>query len=108
MALGRTNFPAVKQDGSDTDQQKANVVNQCVLGKLNCTLDVTLTAGATSTTIEDPRVYETSVFLLDPRTASARLALYSAYVSAVSKGEFTITHANVAAVDQRLVVGIFA
>lgn len=104
----RTNFPGVKQDGSDFPQQTANVLNQAMLGKLNCTLEVTLAANATTTTIEDPRIYATSVFLFDPRTANARLALYGLYVSAVSKGEMTITHGNTSTTDRTFILGIFA
>jgi hypothetical protein len=83
-------------------------VNNILLGKMNNMLAITLTAGATSTVIADPRINSTSVFLFDARTASAKLAAYSMYVSSVSKGSVTITHANVAAVDQNFIAAIFA
>ncbi len=108
MALGRTNFPGLKQDGTDNPQQQANVANNMLLGKLNCTAEWTLDAGATSTTFEDPRIYETSVFVFDPRSASARAALFGMYVSAIAKGEVTITHSNTADADKVFAVAILA
>lgn len=104
----RTNFPGLKTDGGDTPQQLANVVNQCVIGKLNCTLEVTLRANQTTTTVEDPRIYSTSLIVFDPLTANARSALFSMYVSSRSKGEFTITHTSTATLDRTFIAGIFA
>jgi hypothetical protein len=104
----RTNFPGLKQDGGDTDQQIANVVNNIMNGKLNCTIEVTLRANQTTTDIDDPRIYSTSVFLFDPRTANARAALFSMYISAVSRGSATITHTNTATTDRTFIVGIFS
>lgn len=104
----RTNFPGLKQAGGDTEQQVANVVNNAVQGKMNCTLAVTLTANDTTTVVTDPRIYSTSLFVFDPRTASAKLAAYDMYVSSVSRGTFTITHQNTADTDKGFIVGIFS
>ena len=106
--MPRTNFPGVKQDGSDTDQQKANVTNNMLRGKMNCTLDVTLRANETTTVITDPRIYSTSIFIFDPRTATAKLAYYDMYVSSVAKGTATITHTNTADTDKTFVIGLLA
>jgi hypothetical protein len=105
----RTKFPGLKADG-DSPERLALVVNQLLLGKMNCTLAVTLTASAASTTIEDPRINSTSLFIFDPRTAHAATELYGAtmYVSAISKGSVTITHANSEQDDRTFAVGILA
>jgi hypothetical protein len=104
----RTNFPGVKQDGSDSPQQQALVTNQTLLGKTNNTLAVALRAGFTTTVVADPRIDSTSVFVFDPRTANARAALFSAYVSAVANGTMTITHTNTATTDRNFIVAIIA
>lgn len=107
---GRTNFPALKQSGADSDEQLALVVNDLRLGKMNNTLGFTLTANVASTTITDPRIYETSVFLFDPRTAHAATELYGATmrVTSVSKGSVTIGHANNAQSDRTFAASIFS
>lgn len=104
--MARTKFPGVKQDGSDTPQQKANVLNQVLLGKMNCTLDVKLTAGATSTDIADPRLYETSALIFCPKTANASAHPMTYY--SVSKGAATIHHDNNASTDRDGVLVILA
>lgn len=104
----RTNFQGVKQDGRDEPTKTALTINQTLLGKLNCTLDVTLRASQTTTVIDDPRINTTSLFIFDPRTTNARAALFSMYVSSVSKGSATVTHTNTATVDRTFVVGILA
>jgi hypothetical protein len=65
---------------------------------------VTLTAGATVTTILDPTVTPDTVFLFDPltATAAAELAAGTLYVLAADRhlGSFTITHANAGTTDR--------
>jgi hypothetical protein len=103
---GRTNFQGVKADGRDSLEQIAAVANQLLLGKMNCTLDVTLTAGATSTTIEDPRFYETSALVFCPKTANA--AAHPMTWFSVTKGEAVLHHDNNASVDRDGVLIIIA
>jgi len=43
-------------DEKNTRRQMARKINVINGGKVNCTLDVVVTAGATSTTITDPRI----------------------------------------------------
>ena len=65
---------------------------------------VTLTPGATVTTILDPTVTPDTVFLFDPltATAAAELAAGTLYVLAADRllGSFTITHANAGTTDR--------
>ena len=65
---------------------------------------VTLTPGATVTTIRDPTVTPDTVFLFDPltATAAAELAAGTLYVLAADRmlGSFTITHANAGTTDR--------
>lgn len=72
-------------------------------GKTNNVGEVTLTAGAATTTVTDFRVRAASAILLMPTTANAALALASAdpaYVSSVLKHQFVVTHANNAQTDR--------
>jgi hypothetical protein len=65
---------------------------------------VTLTPGATVTTVTDPTVTPDTVFLFDPltATAAAELAAGTLYVLAADRllGSFTITHANAGTTDR--------
>lgn len=103
----RTNFPGLKALG-DALERISLVVNNILLGKMNNTLAVTLTANATSTVVSDPRINTTSVFLFDPRTANARAAVLSMYVSSVASDTMTITHTNTATTDRTFIMAIFS
>jgi hypothetical protein len=65
---------------------------------------VTLTAGATITTVTDPTVTPDTVFIFDPltATAAAEKAAGTMYVLAADRrlGSFTITHANAGTTDR--------
>jgi len=62
---------------------------------------VTLTPGATTTTITDPTVTPDTVFHFDPVTANASIET-GMHVLAADRllGSFTITHANSAVADR--------
>ena len=60
--------------------------------------EVTLDGGESSTTVSNEFITADTVIVLTPRTANA--AAEAAYVSDVSRGEFTITHANNAQTDR--------
>jgi hypothetical protein len=55
------NYPPVPRTGGDWDwvQKIADKVNLILQGRVNATQDVTLNAGATTTTINDPRISAT-------------------------------------------------
>ncbi len=103
----RTNFPGLKALG-DAIERISLVVNNILLGKMNCTIEVTLRASQTTTVVTDPRIYSTSWLGFDPRTANARSALFSMYVSSISNGTFTITHTNTATTDRTFILAILS
>jgi len=79
-----------------TPRDVAEIVNNCVDGKLNVIGDVTLTNSATTTVVTDIRVSAQSYINFQPTTADGAVELYggSMYVSSQSKQTFTITHSN--------------
>lgn len=84
----------------------AGIVNGILKGKLNNLGEVTLTTGAATTTINDPRLTRNSMIVFDPTTANAAAELYGAtmYVkddgTNRKNGVFIITHANNANADR--------
>jgi len=87
----------------------AEIVNNCVDGKMNVTGEVTLTNSATSTVVTDIRVGAESLIVFMPITADAatELAAGGMYVSSQGKQTYTITHAN-DTTTRTFRVGIFA
>lgn len=79
-------------------------------GKLECVVEVTLTANAASTTVSDIRLSSYSAILFDPLTANAaaELAAGTLYATTANRGDSTVTltHANAATTDRsyRMVV----
>lgn len=104
--MGRTNFPSLKQDGKDSPQQLALVVNSLRLGEMNNTLDVKLAASATSTDLTDPRFKSTSALIFCPKTVNA--AAHPMTWFEVSAGAATLHHASTADTDKTGVLVIIA
>lgn len=77
-------------------------INELLQGRANVTLEVTLAAGAGSTTVRDARLSEQSHIDPMPLTANAAAekAAGTMWVSAQTAGEATITHANNAQTDR--------
>lgn len=93
----------VNQAASDIWVRRiSEVVNSILTGKMNVTLDVTLTAGASTTTLTDARLSVATVISFCPLTAhaAAELAAGTLYVSARTNGTMTLTHANNAQADR--------
>jgi LDH2 family malate/lactate/ureidoglycolate dehydrogenase len=92
-----------------TVRRLVEVVANMLRGNLNATLDVTLTAGATSTTVKDARLGPFSHIAPMPLTASASTAEKAGiWFSGQFNGQVTINHASSAATDQNvrlLIVG---
>ena len=87
----------------DETQHRRNIAQWCQWvnqGHLSNTGSVTLTANATTTTVTDSRVSLNSVPVLQAATANGASAMPTTYISTVTNGSFTITHANTAAVDK--------
>src|SRR5262249_41922447 len=93
--------PSRIQDAVPTKlaRQHADVINNMLRGKLNCTLNVTLDANATTTTVIDPRISATSCLLFSPLTSNALTVYASLYASEQTTGSATLTHSSSAAND---------
>ncbi len=93
-------------DLNEEDQRKINLtIQQIAAGRSNAVGIVTLTAGATSTTVNDLNCAAGSVIRLDPRTANAAAAIPTTYTATANKS-FTIFHANAATVDRTFAYAI--
>lgn len=75
-------------------------INRILQGKLNAVTTVTLTAGATSTTLTDSRISAESFIGLTPTTANAATATAVLRVSAKTSGSATLTHNSTADTDR--------
>lgn len=75
-------------------------------GKLNCVLDVTLTASATSTILTDPRIGPFSFISFMPLTAHALAALPNLWCNPSVAGSVTVNHASSANSDMAFRVAI--
>lgn len=79
-------------------------------GKIECVIELTLTAGAATTVINDERLSKQTVILFDPKTANAAAELYGGTMYALNAnrttGAFTVTHANNAQVDRHFQVAL--
>lgn len=96
-------FPAVEEvfpDSKEHRRRLARAINRQLSGKLNATLEVTLAAGATTTTVTDVRLTYYSALIFSPLTATAAAAMTKVYVSAQENGEATLTHDNTADTDR--------
>lgn len=94
-----------------TERQVHQAVRELIEGRSNAVGTVTLTANATTTTVERSTVNRNAVVMLQPQTANAaaELGAGTAYWSvSADGGAFTITHANNAQTDRTfgyLVIG---
>jgi len=86
--------------GAVSPRRLADAINAALQGRIESRGSVTLTAGATTTTVDHPLAHAESVILLMPTTANAAAALANVYVSARASRTFTLTHANNAQVDR--------
>lgn len=79
-----------------------DAVNGLTDGYSNAVGEVTLTAGATSTTVTDNRFQSSMEVVLTPKTANAAAALATTYIATAdkAKGTFVVTHANNAQTDR--------
>jgi len=102
MANQFLNVPLTNPDTKAHARQCAITINNVMDGKINSTGDITLTASATSTTLSDARIGANSVILFMPRSANARTALNTLYVSARASGSATLNHASSSNTDQNL------
>jgi hypothetical protein len=97
---GYQGVPLMLPNEQEHRRQIAQAVNQQLTGKLNAVLQVTLTAGSTTTSVIDKRIGANTFFGFCPLTADAAAALGGLYVSSQANGTATLTHANTATVDR--------
>ena len=75
-------------------RQVAEIVNNLVEGKMNCTGSITLETSGTTTTLNNERIGYDSVIILTPRSANAAGETDHTYVSSKAVGSCVITHRN--------------
>lgn len=77
------------------------VLNNAVSGKLNVVGELTLAAGAPTTTLNDPLITRASFVGLMPLTANASAAMATLYFDPTASGSVVIHHTNNAQVDRQ-------
>lgn len=77
------------------------VLNNAMSGKQNVVGEVTLMAGAATTTLDDPLITRASFVGLMPITANAASALSSLYFDPTGSGTVIIHHANNGQTDRQ-------
>lgn len=91
-------YPGLSHDPNPREiAERVNRLNQ---GKMNAVTTLTLTAGATTTTLTDTRIGGGTYIGLSPTTATAAAAMTKVYVGPKTKGSATITHDNTADTDR--------
>lgn len=86
--------------GHKNPDQMEFAIIELIRGRSNAVGVVTLTAGATTTTIDNDNISPTSKIFLSPLTANAAAAIGTTYISSKTKNQVTITHANNGQVDR--------
>lgn len=93
--------PDILQEHTRYLRRIREAVNLLFQGKLNNTLDFTLTAGSTTSVIQDPRLSGSTAIGWMAMTANAKTAeVAGIYVTAQDEGVATLNHANTADVDK--------
>lgn len=93
-----------------TLREAVTAINQLATGRSNAVGEVTLTAGATTTTYVGPvPVNSNGEVFLSPKTANAAAALATTYASIsriANVNTVTITHANAGTTDRTFAIAI--
>lgn len=95
---------------TETDPKKIVLaIQQLAAGRSNAVGSVTLTAGAATTTVTDRNCAAGTAPILVPTTANAAAEIGNGtmYVSAVTNGSFTLTHANSATTGRTFLYALF-
>lgn len=85
--------------GEKDPRRIADVVRQLTEGKNNATGTFTLTASATTTTVQAPSCTTASVVLISPQTQHAANDMATTSITP-GNAQFVLTHANNARVDR--------
>lgn len=107
MSVPNLGTPAVPEFLPDEKQHRfliAKQLNNVINGKINATLDVTLTHSATFTAVIDSRIgYYSAVIPAMALTANGATALSAGiWVDTIISGSCKLHHPSVAATDQKL------
>ena len=102
--------PEMEGDEKAHRRKMARAINQILKGKINCHFDLTLTASATSTIIQDARIGINSIIApAMAMTADGAAAIVAGiWVGSVTPAigttpaQATVHHASNAAVDQKI------
>lgn len=96
-------LPVPALTNPDLKQQILLIVStviEMLKGRDNSVGTFTLTANATTTTVTDNQFSSDMMPIWTPTTANAAGAMTNLYVSARTKGSFTLTHSNTATNDR--------
>jgi hypothetical protein len=88
-------FPTVPHGIPDVQRNLrllAESINGVLVGRTNNTGEITISRGATTTTLTDPRLSVFSVVVFSPMTANAAANIPYALEANRSNGEWTLTH----------------
>lgn len=107
MSGNNPGFPACTPylaNGDDHRLEIATKLNTTMAGKLNATVDVTLTNAGTTTTLNDPRIgYYSAVIPAMALTAHGSAAIVAGiWVDGLAKGTCTLHHSSIAQADQTI------
>lgn len=103
-AAGYPPVPPLQTNDVQQLNRVVDVVNRQNQGKVNVTIEVTLTANVATTTLTDARISAQSYLGFMPQTSNAAAALTGLYVTARIKGQATLNHANNAQTDRTYTV----
>jgi hypothetical protein len=101
---GFPNVPPLHSNEKEHRKQLADALNRINSGKFNATIDLTLNANQTTTTLTDPRIFSTSAVIpAMATTANAATAIKNGiWISGAVKGSCTVNHASSANTDQTI------
>ena len=99
-------IPAAPADWSRIWAERVSSAVKLLIGKANCTMDFTLTHGATSTTLTNFNIHPGCTIQFMPTTANAATAKPNIYVDGIGKGVAVVHHASSAHTDQTYRVSI--
>lgn len=91
---GYPTAPEAWENAVEHRRKIARTANLALGGKLNATVQVTLTANSATTTVTDARIGANTFIGFQAMTANAAAALSGLYVSSQKNGSATLTHAN--------------
>jgi hypothetical protein len=90
-------YPTAKPDGKDT-RELARILNLAMQGKVNVTLDASLSTSTTRTTLTDARISIDNQIRWSPKSSTAAAAMTALYVDSHTNGSAVLGHDSTTAV----------